>query len=73
VERPVEKGLGVIAILIAAGVIAAVVFWGVVTPWATIGMSLLGIAFLRWMTRSSALIRSPRGRASRVGRSVRRG
>jgi hypothetical protein len=46
VERPVDKALGLTAILIAAGLVTAMLAWGVVTPWATIGMSLLGIALL---------------------------
>jgi hypothetical protein len=55
VQRPVDKALGLVVILIGVGMIFAALSFGLATPWVTIAATLLGMVALRWWTRSKAL------------------
>jgi Flp pilus assembly protein TadB len=60
VGRTTDIALGVGAVLIGLGMVVAALVWRAPTAWVTIAGSLLGIALLRWLTRSSRLKRSPK-------------
>ena len=60
VGRTTDIALGAGAVLIGLGMVVAALAWGAPTAWVTIAGSLLGIALLRWLTRSSRLKRTPK-------------